>query len=138
MDKKLKIKFAIAVLTVILSLVLGAYTKVMMILHFSNPFKFWVNLVLYVISWLMLFVAAFFVGREVIKLADMYVKKKMQETYDTTRKVEKQGREHVANITKKGIHFTHNHLKKTAQHGIKKTKQLHKKTITFPKRILRI
>lgn len=138
MDTKLKVKFAIAVLTVILSLVLGAYTKVMMILHFSDPFKFWLNLILYVISWLMLFVAAFVVGKEALKLAEEYVKAKMSETYVTTRNIERKGREEVTNLTKKGIHLTHHHIKKTAKRGIRKTKQLHRKTMSMHKKFLKI
>jgi hypothetical protein len=138
MNKKLKIKFAIAVIAVICSLVLGAYTKVMMILNFGNPFKFWLNLVLYVMSWLMLFVAAFFVGKEVVKLADNYVKRKMQETYDTTKKIQRRGREGVASITRRGYDFTRTHLTKTAKHGIKKTKQFRKKTIKMHKEFLKI
>ncbi len=126
MDKKLKIKFAIAVITVIVSLVLGAYTKVMMILHFSDPFKFWLNLVLYVISWLMLFATAFVVGKEVVKLAVEYIKKKMNKTYDTTVELHKKSHTHVKNLTKQSINFTKHHIKNTARKGINKTKQIHK------------
>ena len=112
MENKLRLKFIIAVITVIFSLILGAYTKVMMILHFNDAFKFWLNLILYVISWLMVFIAAFIVGKEVVKLADEYVKKKVEQTYTVT--------------------------KNTAKTGIKKTKQLHKKTKNFHKQILSI
>lgn len=133
----IKFKFAIAVLIVIFSLVLGAYTKVMMILHFHDTFKFWLNLILYVTSWLMLFVAAFFVGKEAVKLADQYIKKKMQETYDTTVDLHKKGHIHMKNLTKKGINMTAYHISTTAKKGIETTKHIHRKTIDLHKKFLK-
>ncbi len=132
----IKLKFALVVLIVIFSLVLGAYAKVMMILHFNDTFKFWLNIILYIISWLMLFVAAFFVGKEAVKFANQYIKKKMQETYDTTVDLHKKGHHHMKNLTKKGINITAHHISTTAKKGIETTKHIHQKTIDFHKKFL--
>ena len=134
----IKFKFALAVIIVIISLVLGAYTKVMMILHFNDAFKFWLNLTLYVMSWLMVFVAAFVVGKEIVKLADQYIKKKMHETYTTTVDLKKRGQQEVRNLTKKGIDFTAHHISSTAKKGFQTTKKFHKKTKDMHKKFLRI
>ncbi len=111
----LKLKLLFAILTVIASIVLGVYTKVMFVLSFADPFKRWLNLGLYVMSWLMLFGAAFFVGKEALALADVYVKKKLRETYDVT-----------VDIHKKGL-----------ETGIKTTKALHKQTVTLQKKTVK-
>ncbi|MFA6888147.1 MAG: hypothetical protein WC254_01485 [Candidatus Woesearchaeota archaeon] len=133
-----KLKFVIAILAVIISLVLGAYTKVMMILNFNDPFKFWLNLILYVISWLMVFVAAFFVGKEMIKVADDYIKGKLQETYTATVNFQKKGQEEVKKFTKKGYNFTARHISNTAKKGFHTSKKIHKKTKKIHKKLLKL
>jgi hypothetical protein len=123
----IKIKLLAAILTVIASLVLGAYTKVMFFLHFLDPFKSWFYLALYILSWVMLFVAAFFVGKEALILADQWVKKKLRETYDVTATIPKKGIEHgvkgAKKIHKATVKQSRRHLKK----GIKVVKRVHKK-----------
>ncbi len=111
----LKLKLLFAILTIIASLVLGVYTKVRFVLSFDDPFQRWLNLSLYLISWLLLFVAVFFVGKEALALADAYVKRKLRETYNVT-----------VDIHKKGL-----------ETGIKTTKALHKKTIKHGKKQLK-
>lgn len=53
----------------------------------------------------MLFVAAFFVGKEVLEIADLYVKKKLQETYTTTLDIHKAGIQKGIATGKKTIAF---------------------------------
>lgn len=119
----LKLKLLIAILTVLASLVLGVYTKVMFVLSFGDPFRRWLNLSLYVLSWLMLFVAAFFVGKEALALAKIYVKKKLRETYDVTVDIRKKGIEtgiQTTNALRKKTVTLH---KKTVKHGKKQLKK---------------
>ncbi len=116
---QVKIKLLAAIFAVIASLVLGAYTKVMFVLHFADPVQRWTNMILYAISWIIIFVAAFFVGKEILVLADKWVRKKLCETYDITAKIPMKGIEHSVNATRK-IH--------------KKTVKLHKNTIKHGKK----
>src|SRR3989338_9151729 len=98
----LKIKLVIAILIVILSLLLGFYSKVLFFLHLPYYFDTW-NLFLYIISWFMLFVAAFFVGKEILELAYLYVKQKLQESYDLTIALQKKGFQKTHAFGKKTI-----------------------------------
>jgi hypothetical protein len=116
----LKTKLFLAILTVILSLVIGLYTKFMFFLHLPYYVDWW-NLVWYIMSWIMLFVAGFFVGKEALEIADVYVKKKLQETYDATVDIQKAG-------IQKGIETTKKSLETTRDLG-KKTISLHKKIL---------
>jgi hypothetical protein len=138
----LKLKLLAAIITVIISLALGAYTKVMLVLHFADPFERWLNLILYIISWVMLFVAAFFVGKEALILADQWVKKKLQETYDVTATIPKKGIAHgmkgakeLQKVTKKVHKETMKHGKKHLKKGVMITKDIHKKTMRHGKKI---
>lgn len=124
-----KTKFVIAVLIVIVSLVLGVYTKVLFFLHLPSYFDYW-NLFWYIISWLMLIVAAFFVGKEMLEIADLYVKKKLQESYTLTLHLQKKG-------FKKGIATTKRGFEKTKK-GLKTTHAFGKKTIAYHKKMLGI
>jgi hypothetical protein len=106
-----KIKLLAAIITVVISLVLGLYTKIMLLLVFTNPFWWWFHLALYILSWVILFPAAYFVGKEALILADQWVKAKVCESYDVTKKIHKatvkQSKKHI----KKGIKVVR-HVKK--------------------------
>ncbi|MBI5072443.1 hypothetical protein HZA99_01350, partial [Candidatus Woesearchaeota archaeon] len=60
---------------------------------------------------------AFFVGKEVLEIADLYVKQKLQESYDLTIELQKKGFQKGMETTRKGIATT------------KKTIALHKKIL---------
>ena len=115
-------KLVLAVITVIISLIIGLYTKFMFFLHLPYYID-WCNLSWYIISWIMLFVAGFFVGKEALEIADLYVKKKLQETYTATVDLHKEG-------LKRGI--------ETTKKGFETTRDIGKKTIHFHKRMLGI
>lgn len=118
----LKTKLILAIVIVIASLLLGFYTKFVFFLHLPNYIDFW-SLFWYIISWVMLFVAAFFVGKEVLEIADQYVKKKLQESYDKTIELHKTGFQKGVETTKKGYETT---------------KALGKRTFAFQKKMLGI
>ena len=142
LNLSIKTKAVLAVITVIVSLVLGLYTKALLTVKFLTfPDNWWaylfdwqwwlqmcdvecrVNLGLYIFSWVILFVAGFFVGKEALEIADMYVKKKLQETYTATVDLHKEG-------LKRGI--------ETTKKGFETTRDIGKKTIHFHKRMLGI
>lgn len=116
----LKTKLILAIIVVIASFILGFYTKFVFVLHLPEYIDWW-NLFLYLMSWVMLFVAAFFVGKEALGIADQYVKRKLQESYDKTIQLHKTG-------FQKGV--------ATTKLGYEKTKAFGQKTMAFPKRVL--
>ena len=130
----IKLKLILAIVVVIISLALGTYTKVMFVLQFHIPFYRWLNLSLYIISWILIFIAAFFVGKEVLALADLYIKKKMRETYDITVDIHKKGLKKGIETTKKIHKHTVHHGKKHLKKATETTKKLHKKTIHHGKK----
>ena len=136
MQFNLKTKFVIAVIMVILSLIIGAYTKVLFILHLPSYFDWW-NFSWYILSWLLLFVAAFFVGKEVLEIADLYVKTKLQESYDLTIDLQKRGLEKGIETTKKGIATTKKGFAATKK-GFETTHAFGKKTLALHKKMLGI
>lgn len=122
LNLSIKTKLVLAIITVIISLIIGLYTKFMFFLHLPYYIDWW-NLVWYIISWIMLFVAGFFVGKEALEIADLYVKKKLQETYTATVDLHKEG-------LKRGI--------ETTKKGYETTRDIGKKTIHFHKKMLGI
>ncbi len=118
-----KTKLILASITVIVSLALGLYTKVMFVAQFYDPFQRWLNLSLYIFSWIMLVIAGFFVGKEALQLADQYVRQKLQESYNLTMDFQKKGIEKSIATTKKGF---------------EKTKDIGKRTIDMHRKILGI
>ncbi len=122
LNLSIKTKLILAIITVIISLIIGLYTKFMFFLHLPYYIDWW-NLVWYIISWIMLFVAGFFVGKEALEIADLYVKKKLQETYTATVDLHKEG-------LKRGL--------ETTKKGFETTRDIGKKTIHFHKRMLGI
>lgn len=132
-----KTKLVIGIAIVIVSLMLGIYTKIMLVVVHNNPFQFWLNISLYIFSWVILFVAGFFVGKETIELADESVRQKLQESYDAALELQKRGVAKGLETTKKGIATTKKGLKATRYIG-KKTISLGRKTIDMHKKILGI
>ncbi len=122
LNLSIRTKLVLAIITVIISLVMGVYTKFMFVLHMPYYIDWW-NLFWYIMSWVLLFVAAFFVGKEALEIADLYVKRKLQETYTATVDLHKEG-------FKRGI--------ETTRRGYETTKDIGKKTIHFHKRMLGI
>lgn len=136
MQLSVKTKFVLAVLIVIASLILGFYTKLLFFLHLPYYFDSW-NLFWYIISWLMLAAAAFFVGKEVLEIADLYVKQKLQESYDLTIDLQKKGFQKGMETTRKGIATTKRGFE-TTKKGFETTHAFGKKTIAYHKKILGI
>lgn len=129
-ELSLKTKLILAVATVVISLALGFYTKIMLLVGHEDPFKFWLNVALYIFSWVILFIAGFFVGKETLQMADQSVRKKLQQSYDIAIELQKKGVAKGIETTKKGI--------ETTKKGIETTRHLGRKTIAVHKKILGI
>lgn len=130
LNLSLKTKLILAIAAVAISLALGFYTKIMLFVGHEDPFKFWLNIALYIFSWIILFIAGFFVGKETLEIADQSVRKKLQQSYDVAMEFQKKGVAKGIETTKKGI--------ETTKKGFEKTKHFGRKTIAVHKKILGI
>ena len=122
-------KIFIGVMLFIISLILGAYSKVMLFVHITNPTMWWLNLALYLVSWLILFVAAYIVGKEIMQMIDEYLKNKVKETYDVTIEIHKKGAKHVHKHVKKNVKTGVRHVKKNVHKGVHHVKKGVKKIL---------
>jgi len=112
-----KQRLVIAFIVVILSLILGLYSKVMIVLSIGDTFNFWLNVILYAFSWVLLFFAIFFIGKEVVAIADEYVKRKIKEGT-------KHGGRQVVKHSKKIHGHVKKHGKKIGGHVVKHGKNI--------------
>ena len=102
-DKKL----LAGVILVVLSFVLGVYSKVLVIAKIYEPFYVITGLSIYAFSWILLFLGVFLVGWETVKMIQMrihhHVKKTVKGTYDYTKKLPRKGYQYTKDLHKKGI-----------------------------------
>ncbi len=64
LNLKYSAKFYIGIVLIILSLIIGKITTFYFITQFGNPMVMWTSLIIYIISWPMLIVGAWWVGEE--------------------------------------------------------------------------
>ena len=90
-DKKL----LTGIILVILSFILGFYGKVLLIVKFYEPIYLITGLSIYAFSFVLLFMGAFLVGWETIKVIQYrihhHVKRTVKGTYDYTKGLPKKG-----------------------------------------------
>ncbi len=102
-DKKLLTGFIL----VILSIALGIYGKVLLIIKFYQPFYVITGLSIYAVSWVILFVGAFLVGWETVELIRNRIEREVritaQKTYNYTKRLPRKGYDYTKGLHKKGI-----------------------------------
>ena len=64
LKKEYSWKFLIGAVMIVLSMVIGAITKILIFFYLDNAFWFWFNVIVYGLSWIMLFLGAWWVGKE--------------------------------------------------------------------------
>jgi len=110
-DKKLLIGFIL----VVLSGILGVYSKALIIIKFYEPFYFITGLSLWAFSWLLLFLGIFLVGWQTVKAMQAqiqnHVKDAAKRSYGYTKEFPKKGYRYTKELQKKGI----NSLTKTSK-----------------------
>ncbi|MBI2559015.1 hypothetical protein HYW20_06875 [Candidatus Woesearchaeota archaeon] len=102
-DKKL----LAGVILVVLSFILGFYSKVLIIVKIYEPVSVITGLSIYAFSWILLFIGIFLVGWETVKMIQMkihhQVKKTARETYGYTKGLPRKGYHYTRQLQKKSI-----------------------------------
>ncbi len=101
------LKFLTGVTLVILSFVLGFYGKVIFVIKFYEPFYVITGLSIWTFSWILLFLGAFLVGWETVKMIqnriNYHVKKTVKGTYDYTKGIPRKSIKYTKELHKKSI-----------------------------------
>lgn len=122
-DKKL----LAGVILVLLSIIMGFYGKGLIIVKFYEPVYLITGLSLWAFSWVLLFLGAFLVGWETVKMIQYrirhQVKKTVRGTYEYTKGLPKKGYDYTRKLPKKGYNYT----KKLPKRGYDYTRELHKR-----------
>jgi len=102
-DKKLIIAFII----IIISFILGFYSKAIIITKFYEPISLITGLSLYTFSWILLFIGVFMVGWSAVKVMHArihhHVRKTVKDTYHHARKLPKRATDYTKNIHRKSM-----------------------------------
>ncbi|HLG23969.1 MAG TPA: hypothetical protein VI564_03520 [Candidatus Nanoarchaeia archaeon] len=100
-------KLLTGIIFVLLSLILGTYGKVLFIFKFYEPVQVITGLSIYAFSWVLLFVGAFLVGWETIKLIQQrihyHVKNTAKKTYHYTKGIPRRSFDYTRGLHRKGI-----------------------------------
>ncbi len=98
-------KLLAGVILVFLSVILGFYGKFVFIARFYEPIGLITGLSIWVFSWFLLFMGAFLVGWETVKMIQQrinhQVKKTVKDTYDYTKGLPKKSYNYTKNLHKK-------------------------------------
>lgn len=118
-DKKL----LTGIILVILSFISGFYGKVLLIVKFYEPIYLITGLSIYAFSFVLLFMGAFLVGWETIKMIQYkihhHVKRTVKETYEYSKGLPRKGYNYTKKLHKHGI----NKITKASKIIAKKIKQ---------------
>ena len=102
-DKKLIIAFIL----IIISFVLGFYSKAIIIAKFYEPISLITGLSLYTFSWILMFIGVFMVGWSAVKAMHArihhHVRKTVKDTYHHARKFPKRATDYTKNIHRKSM-----------------------------------
>ena len=69
---RFSLQFYMGIVLIILSLIIGNVTKVFILLYFNDPDIRWISLIIYVLSWPILIVGAWWAGRETYQALKRY------------------------------------------------------------------
>lgn len=109
------LKLFTGVILVILSFILGFYSKIYVVAKIYEPISVITGLSVYALSWIMLFFGAFIVGWETVKLIQQRISHHVKHTVETTY-------HHAKNLPKSGYHYTRELHRK----GMEKIRRLKK------------
>lgn len=102
-DKKLIIAFIL----IIISFILGFYSKAIIIAKFYEPISLITGLSLYTFSWILMFIGVFMVGWRAVKAMHVkihhHVRKTVKDTYHHARKFPKRATDYTKNIHRKSM-----------------------------------
>ena len=92
-------KFLMGVILVILSFVLGIYGKVLILVKFYEPIQLYTGISIYAFSWVLLFLGAFMVGWQTVRIMESKI-------YSSTQKTVKLTYDHARKFPKKATDYT--------------------------------
>ncbi len=101
MKLKFSTKFYVGVVLVILSFVLGKVTNIIFIVYFNNVFWRWFSIIVYILSWPMLIVGAWWAGKEYAEKIKRYfsyrfyhdrMKNKTKKVYNQLKERQRESR----------------------------------------------
>lgn len=105
-------RFYLGILLVLASLLLGKITLVIFIMNLDDSLLRWASLAVYLVSWPMLIIGVWWVGKEYAESVGKYfsyryyhesMKKNTQKVYDITKEKTKRLGEEMSNLKKKII-----------------------------------
>src|SRR3989344_7231199 len=106
-------KLLAGIILVILSIVLGLYSKGLLGLFFANllnelykPFYLLTGLSIYVLSWGLLFLGVFLVGWGTVRIIQQRINHHVKRTYHYTKGLPKKGYDYTKELHKKGYNYT--------------------------------
>lgn len=101
------LKLFTGVILVVLSFILGFYSKVFVVAKIYEPFAVITGLSVYALSWIMLFFGAFLVGWETVNLIQnrihQHVKTTVKKTYHRAKQLPRKGYYYTKELHKKSM-----------------------------------
>lgn len=97
-------QFYIGIVLIILSLIIGNVTKVFILLYFNDPDIRWISVMIYILSWPMLIVGAWWAGRETYQALKRYfsyrfyhqhLKEGTQKVYHRTKELKERVKQRI-------------------------------------------
>ncbi|MFH0701584.1 MAG: hypothetical protein V2A62_04055 [Candidatus Woesearchaeota archaeon] len=79
LKKEYSWKFYLGVALVILSVITGIITKILMFVYLNNPLWFWVDVFFYLLSWVVLIIGAWWIGKEYVEKIKRYANYKFYQ-----------------------------------------------------------
>ena len=116
------LKFYLGIIFIVTSLIIGKVTLVTFVLYLNNPVERWLSLAIYILSWPLLIVGIWWIGKEYAAAVKKYVS--YQFYHDSLKK----GTQKAINKTRQFKNASYTTLREGTQRTLQKTKEI-KKTV---------
>ncbi len=97
------IKLLAGIILVILSIIIGFFSKVYVVAKIYEPISVITGLSVYALSWILLFFGAFLVGWETVKLIQSRIHHHVKTTYHHAKELPKRGYHYTRELHKRGM-----------------------------------
>lgn len=126
---KYSIKFYFGILLFLGSLVIGKITLAIFLLYFNNPLIKWSSLIIYILSWPMLIIGIWWIGKEYAKALKRYF------GYKFYHQSLKSGAKTIIQKTRAGTERAIYHTKAGTRRAINQTMKIHSKATNKTKQV---
>ena len=100
-------KLVLGMFLIVFNLALGFYGKALIIAKYYEPIYVLTGISLWVLSWLLMFVGVFLVGRETVIMVKNWIRKEIRnaaiKSYDATKGQAQKGINYTKKLHKKGM-----------------------------------